>query len=120
MPVAAWHPSLPQSPQKNFTEIGGALIVRTPMDSGPAKLRRRGKMPGRLNLTFIMTTSQVQTLESWARDTIGAVSRFTFPHPRTGAQVEVRFIPQSEGDLYTITYLAPEYWTVTTTFEILP
>lgn len=120
MAVAVWHPSLPQIPQKGFTETGGALIARTPMDGGPAKLRRRGKMPTKLSLNFIMTTAQVGILESWVEDTIKGTSRFTFLHPRKQTIVEVRIVPQGEGDLYTLTYLAPGYWTVTTTFEVLP
>lgn len=120
MAVPPWHVDLPQVPQKGFTETGGALIARTPMDSGPAKLRRRGKMPSKLSLSFIMTNAQVAILESWVDNTIRATARFTFPHPRTGASVEVRIVPQGEGELYTLTYLAPGYWTVATTFEVLP
>lgn len=115
-----WPGSLPQVPQKGFSETGGALIVRTPMDSGPAKQRTRGKLPSKLTISFIMTTAQVTTLETFVRDTIKGSARFEFPHPRTQQTVEVRMIPQGEGDLYTVSYLAPGYWSINTSFEVLP
>lgn len=115
-----WPVSLPQSPQKGFTETGGALIVRTPMDSGPAKMRRRGKSVNKLTLNFIMTSAQVTTMEDFIDNSIKGTARFGFTHPRKNTIAEVRIVPQGEGDLYTLTYLAPGYWTVNVVFEVLP
>lgn len=120
MAIPSWPPGLPQVPQKGFSETGGVIIIRTPTDKGPAKMRRRGSKPSVLNLSFIMTTEQVSTLETFVETTLGGVRRFNFTHPRTGIQEEFRLVPQSEGDLYNITYLAPDYWTVTAQFELLP
>ena len=53
-----WEPTLPQVPQKGFSESIGALILRTPMDAGPAKQRYRGRRSNTMQLTFIMTTQQ--------------------------------------------------------------
>ena len=115
-----WPVSLPQSPQKGFVETGGVLILRTPMDSGPAKQRRRGQRPQGLQVTFIMTTAQTITLEAFVRDTIQGTARFGFIHPRLGTTVEARIVPQAEGQMYSFTYLAPGYWTVSLELEILP
>lgn len=115
-----WPASLPQSPQKGFAETGGVLILRTPMDSGPAKQRRRGQRPQGLQVSFIMTTEQTQTLESFIEETIKGTARFGFTHPRLNTTVEVRIVPQNDGQLYTFTYLAPDYWTVALQLEILP
>lgn len=115
-----WPPGLPQAPQKGYSEEGGVLLLRTSMDAGPAKMRRIGKKPGMLNLTFIMTTTQVATLESFVENTIKGTARFGFTHPRTGVVIEARIVPQSEGVLYSIAYLAPEYYNVSVTFEVLP
>lgn len=115
-----WPLGLPQVPQKGFTETGGALIMRTSMDAGIAKQRRRGYSPSQLNLTFILTSAQVTTLENFVDNTIRGVARFYFPHPRTSQQEEVRIIPQGEGTLYNLAYLAPGYWTLTIQFEVLP
>jgi hypothetical protein len=90
------------------------------MDAGPAKQRRRGSKPQGLQLSFIMTTAQTQTLQEFIEDTIRGTARFGFTHPRLGTTVEVRIVPQGDGELYTFTYLAPEYWTVSLKLEILP
>lgn len=115
-----WPPSLPQVPQKGFTETGGALILRTQMDAGLAKQRRRGLSTSQLNTSFILTSAQVTLLEEFITNTIRGVARFGFPHPRTNNIVEVRIIPQNEGTLYNLTYLAPDYWTLTLQLEVLP
>lgn len=115
-----WPVTLPQAPQKGFKETGGALIVRTPTDKGPAKLRRRGQLAKKLTVSFIMTTAQVTILENFVNLDIKGTARFGFMHPRTSQIVEVRMVPSQEGELYNLTYLAPGYWTVDTTFEVLP
>lgn len=115
-----WPASLPQSPQKGFTETGGVLVIRTPMDAGPAKQRRRGQRPQIMQVSFVMTTAQVSQLESFVKDTIKGTARFGFTHPRTQAIAEVRIVPQNGGEMYNITYLAPEYWNVSLQLEILP
>jgi hypothetical protein len=117
-----WPATLPQVPQKGFTETGGANIVSTPMDQGIAKRRYRGKKPQTMQLSFIMTDAQVQTLETFVLgpNFIRSISRFGFTHPRTHQTVEVRLIPQGEGAMYNLSYLAPGYWTVSLQMEILP
>lgn len=115
-----WPPALPQSPQKGFSESIGALIIRTPMDAGPAKERYRGRRPSTMNLTFIMKTTQVADLETWIVNTLRGTARFGFPHPRTSTIVEARIVPQGDGELFKTTYIAPGYWNVSLVFEILP
>jgi hypothetical protein len=115
-----WPPSLPQSPQKGFTETGGVIILRTPTDAGPAKQRRRGEKPQVMQVSFVMTTEQTQTLENFVKNTLRGTARFGFTHPRLNSIVETRIVPQSSGDLYTFTYLAPGYWSVSLQLEILP
>lgn len=115
-----WPATLPQSPQKGYTETGGVMVIRTPMDSGPAKQRRRGAATKSMDLSFIMTDAQVVTLQDFVETTILGTARFGFPHPRTKTTVEARIVPQQEGVLYNLTYLAPGYWTVAAKLEILP
>ena len=111
---------LPDNPQQGFTETGGVLVLRTPTDQGPAKLRYRGVRPQILNLTFLMTNVQVSTLETFVKSTLKGTARFGFKHPRTYSTVEVRIVPQGSGDYYTLTYTAPGYWHVALQFEVLP
>lgn len=115
-----WPLSLPQVPQKGYTETGGVLMVRTPTDSGPAKMRKRGSKPQTLNVQFLMTTVQVAVLETFVKTTIQGTIRFGFPHPRLGVVSEVRIVPQSEGDYYNLSYVAPGYYNVQLQLEVLP
>ena len=120
MAVVNWPPTLPQVPQKGFTETGGVLVVRTAQDAGPAKMRYRGQKAQVLNLSFLMTTAQVTALETFVKDTIRGTVRFNFTHPRLGVSKEVRIVPEGEGDYYNVSYTAPDYYTVTIKFEVLP
>jgi hypothetical protein len=118
-----WPPTLPQSPQKGYTETGSANILSTPMDAGPPKLRYRGKKSQMLSVSFLMTTEQLADLEAFVLGptAIRGVARFGFPHPRTNTTVEVRILPEgNDGTLYNINYTAPGYYTVTMKLEVLP
>lgn len=115
-----WPSTLPQTPQKGFSETGGVNVLSTPMDAGIAKRRYRGKIANSMQVTFLMTTQQVATLENFVANTIKGTARFGFTHPRLKTVVEVRIVPNGSQGLYNITYAAPEYWTVTLQFEILP
>lgn len=120
MAVLSWPNTLPQSPQKDFQETIGINIVRSSMDAGPAKQRLRGRRPSMLNLSFIMTTSQTQTLETFVNTDLLGVKRFNFTHPRTGSIVECRLVPQGDGQFFTLQYRAPGYWQTNLQFEVLP
>lgn len=114
-----WPPSLPQTPQKNFSEDVAADVLRTSMDAGVAKVRYRGLKPSVLHVTFIMTSVQVNTLHTFIVDTLRGTSRFGFTHPRTNAIVEARIVPQGDNQ-YTSTYIAPGYYSVNLQLEVLP
>lgn len=127
-----WPSTLPQMPQKGFTETGGVLLTRTSMTAGPAKQRRIGTRPKVINSTYIMTSAQLATLETFVLDTIKGVFRFNYPNPRlTEAAMlagnpsalvlsEVRIVPQSDGQLYAISHIAPGYYNVSLQVEVLP
>jgi hypothetical protein len=122
MAILSWPTanSFPQSPQKGFSESIGVNIIRSPMDAGPAKQRRRSQRPSTMDLSFILTTAQTQTLETFVFNDLEGVRRFNFQHPRLYTTVEVRIVPQSEGELFRLQYLAPGYWQASLKFEILP
>lgn len=115
-----WPTGLPQAPTSIFQETGGVLVLRTPMDKGPAKQRRLGVMTKPMQVQFVMTTAQVATLQTFVEDTIKGVYRFAFPHPRTGSTIEARIVPNEEGMLYTVAYFTPGSFTVSMTIEELP
>ena len=112
--------NFPQVPQKGFTESIGVNIIRSSMDSGPAKQRRRSAKPNSMQLSFILTTANVTELERWIKNDIKGVARFGFPHPRLNTTVEARIVPSGEGQLFELKYLAPGYWETSLNFEILP
>ena len=115
-----WPPGLPQVVEKGYTESIGLNVLRTPMDAGPAKIRRRALKPAILNVSFLMTASQITILETFVLNTIQGTARFGFPHPRTGVEVETRIIPASDGSYYTLAYRGPNYYGVSLQLEILP
>ena len=117
----SWPETLPQYPQKGYTEDKGFNLVKTPMDAGPAKIRKRSNRPDMLNVTYIMTSDELVTLQDFVENVILGTARFGIIHPRTSIpDTEVRIVPQGEGVLYNTTYLAPGYYTVTLQLEVLP
>lgn len=115
-----WPPGLPQNPEKGFTESVGVSVLRTPMEAGPAKMRKRFKRPGILNVSYLLSTDQVALLETFVFTTLQGVFRFNFTHPRTTQLVEVRIVPGQDGTYYAVNYVAPGYWKVALQLEILP
>lgn len=128
MAVLQWPSTLPQSPQKGFTESVGINVIRSATDAGPAKQRRRANRPNEMNLTFLMTTAQTQKLEDFIKNLpsnttmpgIAGTNRFTFTHPRLYTPVEVRIVPGSGGEFFNLQYVAPGYWNTSLKFEVMP
>lgn len=119
MAIPTWPVTLPEYPQKGFTSNRGISVLRTPMDKGPAKQRFKSKKLEVLNLTFIMTKDQVATLKTFTEDTLYGTKRFNFKHPVTASTVEARIVPEGEGDLYTLSHIAPDYYNVSIKLEIM-
>lgn len=87
---------------------------------GPAKQRRRGYSARVMQLSFWMTDTQVSTLKDFVMQTLKGVNRFGFTHPTTAVTEEVRFIPSSNGELYSLSYVSKNLWNVSMQFEVLP
>ncbi len=115
-----WPATLPQMPQKGFSETSGVSLIRTPVELGPAKQRYRARRPDTLSVSYLLTDTQVTALETFVKDTIKGTARFYYTHPRTTNQVEARIVPQGDGQLYSLQYAAHNYYTVTLALEILP
>lgn len=115
-----WPLSLPQTPERGFSEQNGVNIIRTQTDTGPAKQRRRAASAAKMSVSFLMTTAQVAVFEDFVLNSLKGVARFYFKHPRLQATKEVRIVPQGNSEHYTISYQAPGYWSVKFNLEILP
>jgi len=93
------------------------MVVRTEMDAGPAKLRRRFTAGVRkFQVPLVLSDAQVQALDNFfVTDTAGGSLRFDYMHPRTGAVIKCRFVAPPEYDL-----VAPSKWRATLSLEVLP
>lgn len=115
-----WPETLPQTPNTDYSETNGVLVLRTSMDAGPAKMRRRGSRPNTMQVAFEMSTAQVEILRAFVHDTLKGTARFGFTHPRTNEIIEVRIVPQQDNTLFSIGYILPDYWRISMQLEILP
>jgi len=117
--MVAWHVDLPQKPLANgFTERQPQLALRTQMDVGPAKVRRR-QTAGVVQMAcpFRLTTAQRATLVTfWQTTLAGGSLPFTWTHPVTGAAINCRIVepPEFQPAARGI------YWITTLLIEILP
>jgi len=116
--MSIWPAGLPQKPQvSGFVETPPETTIRTQMDAGVAKVRRRFTAGAR-NITAIyeMTTAQIATFETFYTTTIkGGSLAFDLPDPRTGSTVSARItnVPQYRS-------IGGEYWSVPLAIEVLP
>lgn len=116
-----WPATLPQVPLfSQMSDDFGFNILSTQMDSGIAKMRKRGRRSSKMSMTFQMTTTQVGYLRTFVENTINGISRFYWEHPRTGSTMEVRLYPGSNGELYSITQVSSDRWNVSLTMEEVP
>ena len=96
--MPAWPASLPQAPlARGYQEAFGDTTLRTQMDAGPDKLRRRFTAGVDSFTTLLrLTKTQAATFESFYKtDTAGGTLAFTWVHPRT--RRSCRCGPRSAG-----------------------
>lgn len=94
-----WPASLPQSPLLDgWQETLPDNTLRTEMEQGPAKLRRRSTAAsGRMNVQFLLSTADCALLDTFYSDTLtGGVKVFQMPHPRRSTPVSCRFTAPPE------------------------
>lgn len=128
MAGATWPLTLPQSPLlSGYTETMPSTLLRSDTDTGPAKVRRRGNAkPVVVQASYILSTEQVELLDTFVYETIGGGARcFDWPRPRFKAQngryVRARLMPSSDG-LYNRSVIdgTSDFWNVTLSLEIFP
>ena len=92
----------------SFNEIPPQNVLRTQMDAGPAKLRRRSTASVRaFSLSLFLTKALLATFDTFYVTTTQSGSiKFDMYHPRTHVEGEYRFVnqpmyvPKDEG--YTV------------------
>ena len=115
--MVAWPQGLPQAPLIGHLERAPNLVVRTSMDAGPAKVRRRFTAGVRaLTVTLILDDTQRMTLDQFFVETLaGGALSFDFRVPSTGQTKRVRIVGPPEYGLIT-----PSKWRARLDLEVLP
>lgn len=126
VPGDYWPLSLPQRlSTTGYQESMADNLIRTQMDVGPAKVRRRSSAgPRPLSGSLMMTNSQLETMLSWIKATLldGSLT-FYFPNPRPGADAMllVRFAKDGLPSWTPAGFLSGELaWEVALRLEVLP
>jgi len=102
----SWPATCPSAFENSGYAYGaGSGVLRSDMDAGPAKVRRRFTAVTKNHKgNILMSNAQFATWESWFENTIafGSLS-FTMPHPLTGATITARMVIPSSGKAYQFT-----------------
>lgn len=98
MPVATWPATLPQAPLlEGYSRGEGKAVLRTDMDAGPDKLRRRSTgVPAPLQYAVAASTAQLAIFRAFWRDDLqqGALPYY-LPDPEDGEEtLLVRFLEE--------------------------
>ncbi|MCK4945413.1 MAG: hypothetical protein KAS59_04040 [Alphaproteobacteria bacterium] len=109
--MTTWPDTLPVSPLlDSFRETVSDSVIRTSMEQGPAKLRRRTTAAVReLFVSYLMSKDQVIALEAFYLTTLqGGSLSFDFTHPRIETTVSCRFVKPPEygsgnGNFFKVT-----------------
>jgi len=112
-----WPGTLPQCVQ-DWQEQNEPVTIRTQMEGGPPKVRRRYSAPiRRIAVQMILPDdSQYLTLRDFFDSALsGGVGYFTFSHPWSGEQLTMRFVDPPKYE--PLGFLAIN---VSMTWEILP
>lgn len=115
--MTTWPGTIPSEfEQGGYQEAFANNTIKTSMDAGPPKRRRRTTASIKLFSGFIMMTdAEVALLETFYYDTIGEVNVFDFTHPRRDTTVQVVF-----AEPPSLTYISPNNWRVGLKFEEQP
>ena len=121
MPV--WPPALPQVPLRDgYTDSAPSNLLRTDMDTGPAKVRRSGTArPHTVQATYVLYDDEAEILEEFILETLaGGALCFDWPHPTLKRQVRARIVP-SDSNLFARSYYSQTIaWQYTLTLEYWP
>lgn len=94
--MTTWPATLPKPAIGTLNETPPKNSIRSEMDKGPAKVRRRTTANVRpISFTLRLSPEQVQILDGFfINDTASGSLSFTYEHPRTKDTVEARFVQE--------------------------
>ena len=96
--------------------------LRSEMDSGPDKVRGKGKAEVEVDtVTYVLKNAQRDLFKSFVRDTLqGGVLCFDWPHPTLGRYVRARIVASSDSLTSIQPYGNTLAWQTTLTVEYWP
>lgn len=110
--MATWPSTLPIS-RENFSESPADRVMRSSMDVGPAKIRRRSTAAVRpVRMKLVLNDAQLDTLDTFYE--ANEAFAFDFVNPRTSVTERARFT-----DVPTYS-LDQTMWNVAINLELLP
>ncbi len=126
-----WPASLPQSPLRaNYAHGGANDAIRTEMEFGSAKIRRRSSANMRsLSLTYALDESKQYSGEEVNQksiflkffEVVGCAASFWLPDPENSKRyIKVRIRPSGEGTSFEIRPLAHKVWSLPLQLEVWP
>lgn len=122
MADVTWPPGLPQDfLDASYRETLADVALRTQMDAGPAKVRRRYTTNVRpLQARIVpMTKDQVAIFKEFFNDSLaGGTLPFDWVDPMTDEAVEMRFVTPPPPDISTVE--GSDLYDVEVRLEILP
>jgi 3-isopropylmalate dehydratase small subunit len=115
--MATWPATLPAVIADSYQEIMANNAIRTKMDVGLAKVRKRSTAaPVQFQMAYNMTSAQVTTLETFFNTTINdGVDQFTMANPRTAVSETWRITAPPQ-----VTIVSSPLYRVIITMEKLP
>jgi hypothetical protein len=119
--MAAWPSSLPAL-EAAVQESRQSSVIRTPMETGPSKVRRRFSAATRFIVgTMVLNATQRSALDSFFSTTLseGALE-FTFSDPVDDTEQSVRFTAEPSYATIRGGSASDRLWRATLQLEILP
>ncbi len=115
--MPTWPVSFPPPAAGTLQESPPDNALRTSMDKGPDKIRRRTTANVRpLSFSIYLDDDQVQEMdEFYNEDTYSGSVEFDYVHPRTLANVSARFTAPPQ-----YSHREAGLWTVNVSLEVLP
>jgi len=116
--MSSWPSTLPALPLRSgFSESPPDTTIRTSMDAGPAKIRRRFTANVRpISVSYLLSSAQIGYLDTfYVTTTVGGSASFTMTDPRTNSSKSFRFVAPPEYSLSS-----GNYWNVNLKLEQMP
>ena len=122
--MPTWPLTLPRAPLvRALSQTAQDLVVRTSMDSGPAKVRRRltvNVVPTTIGLP-VLTDEQLETFKTFFHSTaMGGAEAFDWKDPATGQPARMRFVGQPSWSPVRARNGVGRTWDVQFNVELIP